>query len=75
MSNSSFKNEQINTLLKNNDAKIISLESEFITLQKTGSTAEIKKLFTYLKPYGVLEYAKSGRVAVSRPMRDLKDFI
>jgi len=75
VSNSSFKNEQINTLLKNNDAKIISLESEFITLQKTGSTAEIKKLFTYLKPYGVLEYAKSGRVAVSRPMRDLKDFI
>ena len=73
--NSSFKNEQINTLLKNNDAKIIAVESEFVTLQKTGSTSEIKNLFTYLKPYGVLEYAKSGRVAVSKPMRDLKDFI
>ena len=73
--NSSFKNQQINTLLKNNDVRIISVESEFVTLEKTGSSEEIKNLFTYLKPYGVLEYAKSGRVAVSKPMRNLKDFI
>ena len=75
VANSSFKNQKINSLLKNNDARIISVDSGFVTLEKTGSSEEIKNLFTYLKPYGVLEYAKSGRVAVSKPMRNLKDFI
>ena len=70
-----FKNEKINNLLKRNDARIISIDSNFITLEKTGSPEEIIDLFKILKPHGVLEYVKSGRVAISKPMKTLKEYL
>ena len=70
-----FKNQEINILLKRNDARIISIDENFVTLEKTGTTEEIIELFKVLKPLGVLEYIKSGRVAISKPMKTLKEFL
>ena len=35
-------------------------------VQFTGSDDEIKKLISYLEPYGLIEFVRSGRIAVSR---------
>jgi len=72
--NKTFKNQKINDLLKRNDARIISIDSNFSTLEKTGSPQEINSLFKILKSHGVLEYARSGRVAISKPMKNLREF-
>ena len=70
-----FKNQKINILLKRNDARIISIDKKFVTLEKTGNPKEIFELFQILKPLGVFEYVKSGRVAISKPMKTLKEFL
>jgi acetolactate synthase-1/3 small subunit len=35
-------------------------------LQFTGAEDEIEKLLQYLEPYGLIEFVRSGRIAVSR---------
>jgi acetolactate synthase-1/3 small subunit len=51
------------------------LSPEFTTIEKTGRPEEINALFADLKPFGVLEFAKSGRVAISKPMKTLEDYL
>ena len=53
----------------------ISIVKKFVTLEKTGNPKEIFELFQILKPLGVFEYVKSGRVAISKPMKTLKEFL
>ena len=37
--------------------------------------AQLDKLFNELKPYGILEFVRSGRVAITKPMRTLSSII
>jgi acetolactate synthase-1/3 small subunit len=38
-------------------------------------TVESSEKANDLKPFGVLEFAKSGRVAISKPMKTLEDYL
>jgi acetolactate synthase-1/3 small subunit len=66
---------EIEQILRQHQARILSLSPEFTTIEKTGRPEEINALFTDLKPFGVLEFAKSGRVAISKPMKTLEDYL
>ena len=56
-------------------ARILSVEKEFTVIQKTGRREATTRLFEELEPYGILEFVRSGRVAISRPMKELKDYL
>ena len=58
-------------IVRSHHARILTIESEFTILEKTGYPEEIKELFTELKPFGLLEFVRSGRVAISKPMKTL----
>lgn len=66
---------EIEQILRNHGARVLSFSQEFTTIEKTGRTDEIERLFVDLLPFGVLEYAKSGRVAISKPMKTLEDYL
>lgn len=70
-----LKGEEIEKVLRQHNARILSLSTEFTTIEKTGRPEEINSLFNDLKPFGVLEFAKSGRVAISKPMKTLEDYL
>lgn len=67
--------EEMELILRQHHARILSLSPEFTTIEKTGRPEEIKSLFDALSNYGVLEFAKSGRVAISKPMKTLEDYL
>ena len=67
--------EEIEEILRQYQARVLSVSLEFTTIEKTGSPEEIKALFNDLKKFGVLEFAKSGRVAISKPMKTLEDYL
>jgi len=56
-------------------ARILSVEADFAVIQKTGRREATAQLFNDLEPYGILEFVRSGRVAISRPMKELKEYL
>jgi len=62
-------------IVRAHHARILTIESEFTILEKTGYPEEIKELFTELRPFGLLEFVRSGRVAISKPMKTLEQHI
>lgn len=47
-------------------AKIVYVGSDFLTIQKSGSEEEINSLYSLLKPFGIKEYVRSGRIALTK---------
>ncbi|MGI9544614.1 MAG: acetolactate synthase small subunit [Cyclobacteriaceae bacterium] len=62
-------------LVRNNGARILVIEENYIIIEKTGHQHETQDLFEKLKPYGVLEFVRSGRVAMSKSTRRTDDFL
>ena len=44
-------------------------------IEKTGSPDDIAALLIALEPFGVLEFVRSGSVALTRPMKKLSAFL
>ncbi len=56
----------IETLLNRYHARIVEMNKVFTVIQKTGLSDETASLYDELKPVGVLQFVRSGRIAVSR---------
>ncbi len=69
----SVKNRE--QVLRDHNARIVTLEKDFIMIERTGTNEEIQKLFKELNKTGVLEFARSGRVAISKPMKSLEEHL
>lgn len=65
----------IERLVRNNGARILVIEANHIIIEKTGHRSEIRALFDKLKPHGVLEYVRSGRIAISKSKRKTSSFL
>ena len=65
----------IETLVRNNGARILVIEEDHIVIEKTGHRQEIEKMFALLKPFGLLEFVRSGRIAISKSKRKTDTFI
>lgn len=71
-----FMNGQsIEKLVRDSGARILVIEEDHIVLEKTGHKKETHDLYDKLKPLGLLEFVRSGRVAISKSKRRTEDFI
>lgn len=66
---------EVEKVIRENHAKILSVDPCFLVVEKTGHKAETQELFEKLKPFGVMEFARSGRVAVTKPMKELSCYL
>jgi acetolactate synthase I/III small subunit len=66
---------KIEKLVRDNGARILVIEEDYIVLEKTGHKDETSDLFKKLEPYGVLEFVRSGRVAISMSKRKTETFL
>lgn len=62
-------------LIRNNNARILDMHKEFFVIEKTGSTEETQELLEKLRPYGLLEFIRSGRVIITKPMKVLEKYM
>ena len=51
------------------------MSSDYVVVEKTGDESEILNLFKNLEQFGMLEYARSGLVAVTKPMKTLTTYL
>lgn len=57
-------------LLSRNNARIVEMNRTFTVIQKTGHTHETQRLYEELQEVGVLQFVRSGRIALSRSSQE-----
>ena len=60
-------------IIRDHHAKILSLEQDYIVIEKTGHKEDTKELFDALRPFNVLEFVRSGRVAMMKEIDNFSD--
>lgn len=66
---------EVEKIVRTYSARVLSIEQEFTVLEKTGYKEETQNLFNELEPYGILEFVRSGRIAITKPMLTLKSIV
>ncbi len=67
--------EEIQDRLKFRRANIVTITEHFFVLEASGSKDDIDKLYDKLKPYGLMQFVRSGRIAISRPKMAISELL
>ena len=70
-----FDERQIQNLIKHSNAIIVTVSREFFVIAKTGRRAEIEELHESLKPYGIMQFVRSGRIAVTKESMPISELL
>ncbi len=65
----------IDHIVRTHHARILEVSPEYIVLEKTGHKTEITELLSQLEPYGVLQFVRSGRVAITKQVKELNSYL
>lgn len=65
-----FEEPQIQNIIKDSDAKIVTVNRDFFVLEKSGRRHEIDLLHRELSAFGIMQFTRSGRISVTKePMQ------
>lgn len=59
-------NSMVEEILRRHNARILEVTREYTVIEKTGHNYETETLFNELKLYGLTQFVRSGRVAVTK---------
>ena len=62
-------------VIEKHNAKVIVTEAEFAVVQLTGRRPETTALYEALQPLGMLEFSRSGMIAISKRMKTLAEYL
>ena len=65
-SSSLFEERQIQNIIKESNARIVTVNKDFFVLEKSGKKEEIVELYNKLSPFGIMQYTRSGLIAVTK---------
>ncbi len=61
-----FDERKIQNIIKDNNAQIVTVSRDFFVLAKTGRRNEIDEMYDQLKPFGIMQFVRSGRISVTK---------
>ncbi|MGJ8548736.1 acetolactate synthase small subunit [Winogradskyella undariae] len=61
-----FDERQIQNIIRESNARIVTVNKEFFVLEKSGRKEEIDLLYRELNVFGIMQFTRSGRVAVTK---------
>ena len=61
-----FEEPQIQNIIKESDTRIVTVNKEFFVLEKSGRRNEIESLRRDLNAFGIMQFVRSGRIAVTK---------
>lgn len=61
-----FDERQIQNIIKESNSQIVTVSREFFVLAKSGRRSEIDEMHDLLKPFGIKQFVRSGRISVSK---------
>jgi acetolactate synthase-1/3 small subunit len=66
---------KVEKIVRKHNARLLSVELAYTIIEKTGHKKDTQLLFNELEPYGIMEFVRSGRVAITKPMKQLKEYL
>ena len=61
-----FDDRKIQNIIKESNSLIVTVNHEFFVIEKSGRTHELDELYDKLSKYGILQYVRSARIAVTK---------
>jgi len=61
-----FDERRIQNIIKESNSQIVTVARDFFVLAKSGRRQEIDEMYDQLKPFGIMQFVRSGRIAVSK---------
>ena len=74
-SSSLFEERHIQNIIKDSNARIVTVNPEFFVIEKTGFRDDTDKLYKDLNSYGLLQFTRSGRIAVSKEKMGISEIL
>jgi acetolactate synthase-1/3 small subunit len=75
MSTEHLYDEVIQRKLKFRRANIVTITEDYFVIEASGSKAHVDKLYERLKPYGLMQFVRSGRIAITRPKMAISEVL
>ena len=71
-----MESDEIEKLIRSHNARILEITPEYTVIEKTGHKEETQELFQGLNKFGVLQFIRSGRIAITRSrIEKLSEFL
>jgi len=74
-SDSLFEQRQVQNIIKESHANIVTVSREFFVIEKTGRRHETEQLYQDLKPYRLLQFVRSGRISVTKEPMNISEML
>ena len=65
----------IDHIVRAHNARILEVSPEYMVIEKTGHKGQIAELLAELEHFGLLQFAKSGRVAITKQVKELNSYL
>ena len=70
-----FEERQIQNIIKDSNARIGTVNNSFFVIEKSGRKEEVDLIYKELKPFGILQFTRSGRVSVSKQPMEISQML
>ena len=64
------KSNEIEMLIRKHNARILEITPDYTAIEKTGHKEETQQLFEDMKKFEVMQFTRSGRVAITKATRE-----
>ncbi len=70
-----FDERQIQNIIKDSHSEIVTVARDFFVISKSGRRREIEELYGQLKPFGIMQFVRSGRISVSKTAMPITELL
>ncbi len=70
-----FEERQIQNIIKNSNAQIVTVSPEFFVIEKSGRKEEIETLYDELSKFGIMQFVRSGRISVTKEEMKISEML
>jgi acetolactate synthase I/III small subunit len=70
-----FDERQIQNIIKNSNAQIVTVSPEFFVIEKSGRKEEIDALYDELAVFGIMQFVRSGRISVTKEEMKISEIL
>ncbi|MDD6007241.1 MAG: acetolactate synthase small subunit [Bacteroidales bacterium] len=65
-----IEEQNLEKIIRKHNARILEISAEYTVIEKTGHNEETEALFEELKRYGITQFVRSGRVAITKSNKE-----